>query len=251
MLFQNSKEIDNNGKLIKAIKYSGKSIKLSEGGGNWSAAEKERGISQVLGIIGKSFKRNGQIDPSKRHWTSRFENILMNSTTEQTLYDFKMGFFDLKKDAKFNSNLFNKTIKTLTAMANTQKGSVGYVIVGVSDSKSSADSHQKFYKKNCIKYGSYFVNGIDQEAEKYEKDTDTYYTKLTNLLNSQPISDRDKDFIGRNIFTVSYYDKTVLIMSLSLSDNPSMYDNKYYTRFGSNVDEVTPPNMLEFIKRFA
>ena len=251
MLFENSKEVDSYGKLIKAIKHSGKSIKLSEGGGNWSAAEKERGISQVLGIIGKSFKRNGQIDPSKRHWTSRFENILMNSTTEQTLYDFKMGFFDLRKDAKFNSTLFNKTIKTLTAMANTQKGAVGYVIVGVCDSKSSANSHNKYYNKNCIKYGSYYINGIDQEAEKYEKDTDTYYTKITNLLKGQPISDRDKDFIGRNIFTVSYYDKTVLIMSLSSSDNPSMYDNKYYTRFGSNVEEVTTPNMFEFVKRFA
>lgn len=251
MIFENNKEISSYEKLLKSIKHSGKSIKLSEGGGNWSAAEKERGIDQVVGIIGKSFKTNGQIDPSKRYWTSRFENILMNSTTEQTLYDFKMGFFDLIKDAKFNSNLFNKTIKTLTAMANTHKGAVGYVIVGVCDGKSSSDSHKKYYKKDWIKYGSYFVTGIDQEAEKYEKDTDAYYTKLTNLLKGQPISDRDKDFIGRNIFTISYYDKTVLIMSLSSGGEPSMYDDKYYTRFGSNVDEVKPPNMLEFIKRFA
>ncbi|WP_139231766.1 RNA-binding domain-containing protein [Azotobacter beijerinckii] len=251
MLFVDGKEVDSYAKLLKLIKHSGETIKLSEGGGNWSAAEKERGIAQISGILRKSFKKNGQIDPSKRHWISRFENILMNSTTEQTLYDFKMGFYDLKEDAKFNSDLFNKAIKTLTAMANTHRGAVGYVIVGVCDKKASADAHKNHYDTGWIRFGSYFVNGIDKEAENHEKDTDTYFTKLTNLLKGQPISDRDKDFIGRNIFTIKYHNKTVLIISLSSGDEPSMYDGKYYTRFGSNLDEVKTQNMLEFIKRFA
>jgi predicted HTH transcriptional regulator len=176
---------------------------------------------------------------------------LMNSTTEQTLYDFKLGFYDLGKNSKFNTKLFDKTVKTLTAMANTHKGAVGYVLVGVCDKKTSADSHKKYYGKKYVQYGSYFVNGIDDEAEEYEKGTDIYFTKLTNLLKSQPISDRDKDFIGRNIFTIKYHEKTVLIISLASDDKPSIYGNAYYTRFGSNVDQVKAQNMLDFMKRFA
>lgn len=251
MIFLNGKEIDNYSKLIKSLRHSGETIKLSEGGGNWSAAEKERGIDQVCGLIRKSFKKSGEIDPSKRHWISRFENILMNSTTEQTLYDFKMGFYDLRADAKFNSMLFDKAVKTLTGMANTHKGAVGYVIVGVCDKKASAISHKKYFKTDYVRYGSYFVSGIDAEATAYEKDTDVYFTKLTNLIKTQPISDRDKDFIGRNIFTITYYNRTVLIMSLSSGEDPSMYDNKYYTRFGSNIEEVKPKNILDFLKRFS
>lgn len=251
IVFVEGKEIDSYSKLIKALRKSASTIKLAEGGGNWSAVEKERGIAQVSGIINKSFKKTGQLDPSKRHWISRFENILMNSTTEQTLYDFKLGFYDLEANSKFNNKLFDKCVLTLTAMANTQKGAVGYVIVGVSDTKSSADAHKRIYKKKCVEYGSYFITGLDAEADGYEKGMDIYFTKLTNLLKSQPISERDKDFIGRNIFTIKYHDKTVLIMSLSSGGEPSIYQDAYYTRFGSNVESVKPVNMLDFMKRFS
>lgn len=250
MMFANGKEVDSFPKLLKSLKHSGATIKLAEGGGNWSAAEKERGIDQISGLIVKSFKKNGKIDPSRRHWISRFENILMNSTTEQTLYDFKMGFYDLSKSTAFSAELFGKCIKTLTAMANTHRGAVGYVVVGVCDKATSAGSHKKFYKSDFVKYGSYYVVGIDAEASKYEKDTDSYFTKITQLISAQPISDRDKDYLGRNIFTIRYYDKTVLIMSLASSDEPSIYDNSYFVRHGSNLEEIKTKGMIDFLKRF-
>jgi hypothetical protein len=40
-------------------------------------------------------------------------------------------------------------------------------------------------------------------------------------------------------------------MSLTSGEEPSIYDNKYYTRFGSNIEEIKPKNLLEFMKRFA
>ena len=250
-IYVDGKEIDSYEKLVKALKNSGDGVKLAEGGGNWSAAEKERGISQIFGLIRKAFKKKGSLDPAKRHWMSRFENILTNSTTEQTLYDFKLGFYALEPGAKFSSDLFSKCVKTLTSMANTHRGAVGYVVIGVADKISSADMHKKFYGGKSVNYGPYHVVGIDSEASTYEKDADTYFTKITNLLRNQPISDRDKDFIGRNIFTVTYHNKTVLIMSLQADDVPSIYGGKYYTRFGSNVDEVTPTGMLDLAKRFS
>ncbi|CAM4391150.1 DUF262 domain-containing protein [Stenotrophomonas pavanii] len=250
MTFTDQKEVDSYSRLLKSLKHSGENIKLAEGGGNWSAAEKERGIDQISGLISKSFKKTGRIDPSRKYWISRFENILMNSTTEQTLYDFKMGFYDLNSGAVFSSDLFSKCVKTLTAMANTHRGAVGYVIVGVCDKVTSASAHKKFYKSDYTKYGSYYISGIDSEANKYEKDADSYFSKITNILKSQPVSDRDLDYIGRNIFTIRYHDKTVLVMSLSSDSEPSIYGNSYYVRHGSNVEEVKTKDMIEFLKRF-
>jgi hypothetical protein len=250
MLFEHESEIENIKNLIAALRHSGDGIKLAEGGGNWSASEKERGIAQIVGIISASFKKNNSIDPSRKYFISRFENILSNSTTEQTLYDFKVGFYDIKLKSSFNTSLFNKTIKTLTAMANTHKGAIGYIVVGVCDKKTTADSHKRRYTADYEKFCSYFITGIDAEANAYEKDTDFYFTKITNLIKNQPISDRDKDYIGRNIFTVSYYGKTIIIMSLCASDEPSIYNDEYFTRFGSNVEPVKAKQMLEFMKRF-
>ncbi len=250
MMLIKGKEVDSFPKLLRALKHSGESIKLAEGGGNWSAAEKERGIDQISGVIEKSFKKSGSFDPAKKHWISRFENILMNSTTEQTLYDFKVGLYELKAGSDFSLDLFSKCIKTLTAMANTQKGATGYIVIGVCENESTALSHKKIYGTKSAKYGSYFITGIDAEAIKYEKDIDTYFTRITNLIKSQPISDRDKDHIGRNIFTIKYYEKTVLIISLTSSSEPSIYGNNYYIRFGSNLEEVKPKGIVDFVKRF-
>lgn len=250
MLFEKDNEISSIQSLISALHHSGDTIKLAEGGGNWSAIEKERGIAQISGIIESSFRKRDSIDPSRKYFISRFENILSNSTTEQTLYDFKMGFYDLKHGATFNNSLFNKAIKTLTAMANTHKGAIGYVIVGVCDKKNSADSHKRHYGESYEKFCSYFITGIDSEANKHENGTDSYFTKITNMIKNQPISDRDKDFLGRNVFTTSYYGKTVVIMSLQ-SDEPSIYDDEYFVRFGSNIEPVKPKQMIEFLKRFS
>src|SRR5690606_37706129 len=182
---------------------------------------------------------------------SRFENILMNRTSEQTLYDFKMGLYERKAGASFDEALFSKCVKTLTAMANTQKGAIGYLIVGVCDKKSSAAAHSKFYGRHSVKFGSYYITGIDAEADKYEKDTDSYYTRLTHLIKSEPISDRDKDYIGRNIFTIKYHEKTVLIMSLGSGDEPSIYGEEYYVRHGSNVEKVKSKEHIDLLKRFS
>lgn len=250
MIFEKESEIENMQQLITILRHSGDQIKLAEGGGNWSAMEKERGIAQISGIISSSFKKCDTIDPSKRYFISRFENILSNSTTEQTLYDFKMGFYDLKPGATFNQQLLNKSIKTLTAMANTHKGAIGYVIIGVCDKKSTAEAHKRQYGQNYEKFGSYFITGIDPEAIAYEKDTDLYFTKITNLIKNQPISDSDKDQLGRHVFTVKYHGKTIIIMSLRSKNEPSIYNDDYFTRFGSNVESVKSKDMLEFMKRF-
>lgn len=252
LIIKENLEISNKPELIALLDKAGdKTIKLSAGGGNWSAKEKQTQIDALCGVLKRCFTQRNINDPGRNQWVTKFENILMQSSTEQTLYDFKLGFHDLVEGAIFNKALFSKVIKTLTAMANTLPNAVGYCIIGVADSRNSADRHNTLYLSTYIPYSNFFITGINSEAEKYHTDVDKYFTKLSQLIKHEPINDRDKDNISRNITIIKYFEKTIVLFKVETGDTPSIYDSKYYIRSGSNNDEVKPENFGELFKRFS
>lgn len=127
--------------LIKSLNGISKNINLSQGGGTWSAIERENNVNSVVGIIENNFTDNTE-DPAMVKWSSELENILSQSTTEQSSFDFKLGFCRLES-GEFIDKTLDKTIKTLTAMVNRGIGSVGYLIIGVADKESDAKEVEK------------------------------------------------------------------------------------------------------------
>lgn len=241
---------DNKGLLSLLDKAGDRIITLAAGGGNWSAKEKQTQSDALCGVIRGKFVKSEVNDPARNQWITKFENILMQSSTEQTLYDFKLGLHDLSENDKFNQDLFSKIIKTLTAMANTLKNSTGYCLIGVADTQQSAKKHKEIYSVDHIAYSNFYITGINAEAKKHHGDIDKYFTKLTQLIKSEPISDRDKDNILRNISVVNYFDKTVIILKIESGEKPSVYSGRYYVRHGSNINEVAPENFSDLFSRF-
>ncbi|MDF1693435.1 MAG: DUF262 domain-containing protein [Zhongshania sp.] len=252
LLVEEEKVVADRAALIELLDGAGdRIISLAAGGGNWSAKEKQTQSDALYGVISKCFEKSNANDPARNQWVTRFENILMQSSTEQALYDFKVGMHALSEtEAELDKETFSKIIKTLTSMANTFPNSVGYCLLGVADNKSTAERHKAIYGKNYISYSSFHITGIESEADKFHGDIDKYFTKIVQLIKNEPISDRDKDNISRNITTIRYFDKNVVVMKIESDSKPSVYDNKYFVRHGSNVDEVLPQNFGELFARF-
>ncbi|WP_091828270.1 helix-turn-helix domain-containing protein [Marinobacterium iners] len=252
LLINEGMKISDPDQLIEILNKAGdKTITLSGGGGNWSAKEKQTQSDALVGVIRKCFSKNIDNDPSRNQWVTRFENILMQSSTEQTLYDFKVGLHSLHENGtELDVATFSKIIKTLTAMANTLPGATGYCILGVADTNGCAERHKSIYGNTWVSYSSFRITGVNDEAEKYHGSVDKYFTKIVQLVKSQPISSRDKDNISRNIAAIKYFDKELIVLKIESGDTPSIYDGKYYVRHGSNVDEVLPENFGELFARF-
>jgi hypothetical protein len=253
LLIEEEMQIADKAKLIQSLDKAGdKIISLAAGGGNWSAKEKQTQSDALYGVIQGCFIKSQETDPARSQWVTRFENILMQSSTEQTLYDFKVGLHPLNDiENNFNKKTFSKVIKTLTAMANTFPGSSGYCLLGVADTKTTAEQFKSLYDSDYISYSSFYITGVKQEAEKHHGDLDKYFTKLVQLIKSEPISERDKDYLSRNISTIRYFEKDVIILKIESDDKPSIYDRKYFVRHGSNVEEVEPQNFSQLFSRFS
>lgn len=252
LLVEEEKVIADIKKLVGLLDGAGdKIISLAAGGGNWSAKEKQTQSDALYGVISRCFEKSSINDPARNQWVTRFENILMQSSTEQTLYDFKVGVHTLNEaEDELDKETFSKIIKTLTSMANTFPNSVGYCLLGVADNKNTAERYKKIYGNDYVSYSTFHITGIESEAKRFYGDIDKYFTKIVQLIKTEPISDRDKDNISRNITTVRYFEKSVIIMKIESDSKPSVYDNKYFVRHGSNIDEVLPQNFGELFARF-
>lgn len=252
LLIKKNLKVGDKSRLIKSLNGAGeKVITLSAGGGNWSQIEKQTQIDALTGVISKYFIEKEEKDISQNQWITRLESLLMQSSTEQTMYDFKVGLYDLTERSKFNKTAFSQIIKTLTAMANTLPGSTGYCILGVSDSLASATRYKEIYHKEGIPYSKFYITGLQDEAVTYQKDMDKYFTYIVQMIQSEPITERDRDYLCRHIKTVRYFDKDIVILQIQSGSEPSIYDDAFYVRHGSNVQVVDTKGYATLFQRFS
>lgn len=174
----------------------------------------------------------------------------MQSKIEQSCFDFKIGFCDLRT-GKFNESAYRKCIKTLTAMANKGRGKVGYVIAGVADKGEDVEKLKTSpsYVQPIEKNG-YYVAGLDFDSERLGISSDRYFQKLIQILDKEPIDEKYKSYISNNIRFIDYGGKSVLIMKIEGLDIPAIYDNQYYQRKGANLDKFEPKDMGILFSRF-
>jgi hypothetical protein len=250
LLVKEQKYITNYVKLATALngvgdKYltpSSESLNLS--------GPREKAISAIKGICHEYFAKRKENDPALNNGVIKLESILSASKTENTNYDFKIGTHRIYGDNLFDENNFNKMLRTLTAIANGGKESIGYVILGVADNEEDKAKFESFYKTKSLKYRDFHITGLDNEVKKY-RTHDDYRMKLENIIKNSNIAPSSyKDQILNNIDYFTYHEKSVLIMKVEALDEPARFENKYYERHGANTVEISADKEKYIWKRF-
>jgi hypothetical protein len=149
--------------LVRALDGIGKNMNIAEGG-NWSAENRQTNIDAVVGIIRKAFKKRNSADAALDSWATELENILTQSKTENNLYDLKQGIHTLTAPFEPEPGVIPKLAKTLAAMANHGPGAVGYIIIGATDEKRTADVVKATRGVNPQIFNGFFILGVDHEA---------------------------------------------------------------------------------------
>ncbi len=249
LMIKDNKKVSSQYELLKILDGITASVHLSKGGGNWSASARENSINAIVGMIERCFVDNLE-DPSIVKWSTEFETILRQSRIEQVCFDFKIGFCDLKTGV-FNEESFKKCIKTLTAMANKGRSSIGYVIVGVADKEEDAHKlEEKNIEYKPIMKEGYYITGLNYDIDTLKIPADRYFQKLIQILEKEPIDDEYKSYIGNNVRFMRYGEKDILILRIMGLDSPAIYDNQYYQRMGANIEKIETKNIASLFAKF-
>jgi hypothetical protein len=237
-------------KAAKALDGAGQNISIGGGGGRFSAEDREKNVNVVKGLLQQASSKRKQSDPALSSWVTEFENILMQSYTEQALYDFKQGFMLLDGSKKLDEQLFEKVFKTLAAMANQGPSAIGYVIIGVADDAKTATRINELYGVEAITYQRFLITGIEHEAGALPKKLDSYFLGITQRLASTQMSEWARAQIARDVRLITYFGRSLVIFKVEAGHEPCDFQGKYYERHGSNVSEVPQPQYAALFRRF-
>lgn len=238
LLIRQEKRISDYKELFNALNGIGtRIIHISGGGGWWTQQEKTDLIAATTGVLAPYFVDRGEGDPMLYSYANELETLLKQSSTENTQYDFKQGIHNLD-DGKRNNALIRKIFKTLTAMANAGKNATGYVLLGVADKFEDAEKIRRFYGKDYIRVGDFYVTGINGEVEKHYQTYDSYILTIRDALKNMPIQDHYKRQIGAKMRHINYHGKSVLILRIICNNGPAIFDGAYYTRSGPSNDPI-------------
>ncbi len=245
LMFIENKRVSDYKGLINSLSGIATHIQITAGG-NWSSKNKTDNINAVKGIISQHFQPAGEDDPGSKKWVTEFETILMQSRTEQNLYDFKQGFLSLDGNDTFNTALISKVVKTLTAMVNKSAISVGYICIGIPDKEEDFERLKTLFNITPYIFRNFTVTGVRHEPDALGISIDEYFKKILDSIKSEPIQEEYKDIICKNARLIQYYDKDILILKIVSTGTPAIYDSKYYTRHGSHLQEISPENYSQF-----
>lgn len=251
LLIRKNLKVVSQYEILKVLEGITDSIKLSQGGGNWSATERDISINGITGILNtnKCFAENTE-DPANVKWSTELETILKQSIVEQTHFDFKLGCYTVATRA-YNERVLKKSIMTLTAMANRGYDEIGYVVMGVADKEEDALALQAIDAKYTpIKKDGYYITGVDFDIDCSGLTADRYYQNLIQQIRQMPIDPAYASYICKNIKFIRYGEKNVIILKIQGLTFPAIYDEDYYERLGANVEKITPRNMPLLFSRF-
>ncbi|OOP72601.1 hypothetical protein CBEIBR21_15195 [Clostridium beijerinckii] len=250
-LMQEDKIVSNYDGLIRKLNDLGSTELKDLGENDWDKEKREEKILAVMGIISSYFKVVVKTEDIQNEWVEKLENMLIQSNIEQQMFDFKIGLYNIKKEVQYNDKCLKKIIKTLTAMANTKPGKVGYVFLGIADNSSDSELYKNIYSSEAIEFNDFYITGIKDEAVKSSITLDKYWCKIREAIDKEPIDDLTKSYILRNMKQINYKNKCLIVFENTIIDKPCIYDGNYYERNGNSVVkiEVGSEKFIDLMKR--
>ena len=236
-------------KLISRMTGQASHLSVPEGG-RWGGEDRHTAIQAAAGVYREAFAKAAQSDPAQIHWITRIENLLSQSLTEQSLFDFKQGFIRLDASRAFDEQSFEKILQTCAAIANNRKGCRGYVLVGVCDKAETAVRVKQVFGIEPRTIFSFLITGVDHEAAALGKNADQMFQMIIDKISRSPLSSPLKEYVARNLKPIRYFDKTIYVFEAEGQEDPSSFGDKYYDRRGAQLDEVTADRLGPFMRRY-
>lgn len=236
--------------LVNCLSDCGRNITIQEGG-RWGAENRASAVDSVVGWLQKFFEEDKNPDPAQVHWVSKLQNLLTNSRTEQSAYDFKQGFLTLSDEPAFDNKSFEKILETCAAISNISKGHRGYVLVGVAENAKTAERVEKIFGCSTMPHEGFYITGVEHEADYLGKNLDQLFQDISEKVASSELSEPLKSYVNTHLKCVRYYGKTLIVFEIIGQEQPSLFKGKFFERHGAQVKSIPNESLGSLFSRFS
>lgn len=247
LIINDNMEVSNKTELLEKLKNIGASglIKKTEGG-RWAASKREQSVDDVKAHIMRYFK----VNKNKREnvaWVTEIDNILVSSNSEQSNYDFKIGFSNLDEKHEFNNDCLSQVLQTCVGISNIGKKSNGFILIGIADNETDAKRVENLYGITSVEKAGHYIVGVDHEAKALCGGIDKYLQMLKQKIeNSDNINEKLKQQVLKDIKVYKYSeDKHLIKLDIKTIGEVASLNGKFYLRQGtstkclSEADEIS------------
>ncbi|CCJ97499.1 hypothetical protein BN130_4109 [Cronobacter malonaticus 507] len=243
LIFNKNMQLSDKDGLFEQLKNTGNSIIIVTDGGRWAASTREKSVNDLIAMITRYFKPAPQRYVNHA-WITEIRNLLTNSRTEQPSYDFKQGFFNLSGDHNFDDGCLKGILQTCVAINNIGKSAKGYILVGIAETKATAERIQQLYGVSPIEFNGFYINGIDHEAMISSGSIDDYFMLIKQKIQEYNFTEILKQQLLKNIEFCSYSGLHILKIEIQSTGEVCDFENQFYIRQGSSTEPLTDAQQI-------
>ncbi|ROW62799.1 hypothetical protein C3E80_06280 [Cronobacter malonaticus] len=243
LIFNKNMQLSDKDGLFEQLKNTGNSVIIVTDGGRWAASTREKSVNDLIAMITRYFKPAPQRYVNHA-WITEIRNLLTNSRTEQPSYDFKQGFFNLSGDHNFDDGCLKGILQTCVAINNIGKSAKGYILVGIAETKATAERIQQVYGVSPIEFNGFYINGIDHEAMISSGSIDDYFMLIKQKIQEYNFTETLKQQLLKNIEFCSYSGLHILKIEIQSTGEVCDFENQFYIRQGSSTEPLTDAQQI-------
>lgn len=250
IMYKNGNDLSSAENAAELLKGAHLKETMPSGGGEWTAQKKEEIISGLVSSLqhafGLSFEE-GKIgaDGTLSISGSEFSNLINGALLETSTRDMKQGLLPLsKKERTLNNGAFLSIMKTLSAISNSHPKKGGHIVVGIVDSDADAQRVADIDGTDTVTHRSLKIVGVTREAHALGMDINKYWdTVMRKIKDFQKLPEQYRLNIVKQSKIAAYgggesEPMHVLILVAPSIETPVAFDGKYYTRIGTETEEV-------------
>lgn len=200
--------------------------------------ERRKNVNTIKGLINSHFIKDKSIPDIiySNHTTVDIEGVIRRSEIELANYELKQGMLALTENGKEDSNVSEKVIKTICAIANIGPSVTGKILIGVTDKKADADRVKKIDGIDAKKVGKRFVVGVNREAKRLKITTEQYFSKWKDIIKTSKITPALRDSVLSNLDFNSFYGLGVIVITVPSQAELSYVGEELFWRNGDSTE---------------
>jgi hypothetical protein len=246
------KKVSNYGSLQEALKDI--STRIETGRSATSPEERRKNIDAVKGLIAANFVKETKLSQEiySNHSTVDIEGIIRRSEIELANYELKQGLLLLSDGGGEDSQMIDKIVKTICAIANIGPKSSGKILIGVTDKKADADRIKKLDGIEPKKIGKRYVVGVNREAKRLGIPVEKYFSKWKDGIKKSGLSPALRDGVLSNMDFNSFFAMGLIAITVPPQQEVSYVDEHVYWRNADSTELATSAKQIAGIAgRFA